>query len=144
MDTTERSVRILLAEDNAGDVFLVRRALEKHGLKSDLTIAKNGEDAMQLLREAESAAPDGLPELILLDLNLPRVDGQQILAHIRSIGNFSAIPVIILTSSESSRDRDSAICLGANRFFHKPTDLQSFMELGKVVQETLDNFRPQV
>jgi two-component system, chemotaxis family, response regulator Rcp1 len=135
---SERTVRILIAEDNAGDVFLIRRALDRHGLKHHLTIAKNGEEALRLLQEAQTSPSDAAPELILLDLNLPRVDGAQVLSHIRRTKAFAGIPVIVLTSSDSARDRDLALSQGANGYFRKPTDLQSFMELGRVIEETLN------
>ncbi len=128
-------VRILLVEDNAGDVFLVRRALEKQGLSHHLTVAHNGEEAMQLLEQAEKGSLADAPELVLLDLNLPKVDGAQILSHMRHTYAFATTPVIILTSSDSPADRDRAIALGANVYFRKPTDLSSFMQLGCVVEQ---------
>jgi chemotaxis family two-component system response regulator Rcp1 len=127
-------VRILLVEDNAGDVFLVRRALEKHGLKHQLTVAHNGEEAMKFLKQAEQGPVADAPELVLLDLNLPKVDGSQVLSHIRQTGAFATTPVIIITSSDSPADRDRALSLGANVYFRKPTDLNSFMKLGCVVE----------
>src|SRR5438046_2391334 len=116
--------RILLAEDNEGDVFLVRRALEKRGLPAELVVQHNGEEALAWL-DSHSNAPD----LILLDLNLPRVDGAQVLSHLRKSDTFSCTPVIVLTSSDSPKDRDMALELGANVYFRKPTDLASFMDL---------------
>jgi CheY-like chemotaxis protein len=135
--TTEEAIRILLAEDNEGDVYLVRRALEKQGLPHQLIIARNGEDALRLLIDAEKGPQGSLPDLILLDLNLPRVDGGQILSRIRRTSLFDQTPVIVLTSSDSPKDREMALGLGANLYFRKPTDLNSFMKLGQVVQETL-------
>jgi len=129
------AVRILLVEDNAGDVFLVRRALEKQGLRHQLTVAHNGEEAMRLLEQAEKGPATQAPELVLLDLNLPKVDGGQILSHIRHTYAFAATPVIIITSSDSPADRDRALSLGANVYFRKPTDLSSFMRLGGVVEQ---------
>jgi chemotaxis family two-component system response regulator Rcp1 len=134
-----RIIRILLAEDNEGDVFLVRRALEKRGLKHELTLARNGEEALQLLDQAENDPKSEAPDLILLDLNLPKVDGAQVLSRIRRTGAFSGVPVIILTSSDSPKDRESALELGANLYFRKPTDLQSFMHLGEAVEIILQN-----
>lgn len=136
----DRDVRILLAEDNEGDVFLVRRALEKQGVPHQLLIARNGEEALNILQKAEHDPEAGPPELILLDLNLPRVDGGQILTHIRSTSVFKQVPVIVLTSSDSPKDRERALSLGATLYFRKPTDLSSFMMLGRVVQETLQRF----
>jgi CheY-like chemotaxis protein len=134
---TSRAVRILLAEDNDGDVFLVQRALEKQGLRCQLDIAHNGEEALRALEAAETGQTDHFPELILLDLNLPRIDGNKVLAQLRKIEAFSQTPVIVLTSSDSPRDRELAFSLGANSFFHKPTDLRAFMQLGQVIEDAL-------
>jgi CheY-like chemotaxis protein len=130
-------VRILLAEDNEGDVFLVRRALEKKGIIHALTVMHNGEEALRWL-DSDGQKADHTPDLILLDLNLPRIDGGQLLSHIRKTDVFSCTPVIVLTSSDSPKDRDMAMALGANLYFRKPTDLKSFMELGQIVEDTLD------
>ena len=135
--TTHKN-RILLAEDNDGDVFLVRRALEKRGLPHELVLAHNGEEALVWL-DHHSGEKNGnaRPDLILLDLNLPRVDGGQLLSHIRRSDSFSRTPVIVLTSSDSPKDRQMALELGANLYFRKPTDLASFMDLGRIIEETL-------
>ena len=131
--------RILLAEDNDGDVFLVRRALEKRGLPHELVLAHNGEEALIWLDRHLGGGNDGPPpDLILLDLNLPRVDGGQLLSHIRKSDSFSRTPVIVLTSSDSPKDRQMALELGANLYFRKPTDLASFMDLGRIIEETLE------
>ncbi len=129
-------VHILLAEDNDGDVFLVRRALEKQGLQHELTVARNGEEAIHILDTTGSNGSE-VPDLIVLDLNLPKVDGTQVLARIRKTDSLRRTPVIILTSSDSPKDRESALELGANLYFRKPTDLQSFMHLGEVVERIL-------
>jgi CheY-like chemotaxis protein len=131
--------RIFLAEDNDGDVFLVRRALEKKGLPHELIVLHNGEEALQWLDDHSAGKNTGSsPDLILLDLNLPRIDGGQLLSHIRKSDTFSCTPVIVLTSSNSPRDREMAMERGADLYFRKPTDLKSFMELGRIVEETLD------
>ena len=132
-----KTIHILLAEDNDGDVFLVRRALEKQGLQHELTVARNGEEAIKLLDHAGRDADFEAPDLIVLDLNLPKVDGAQLLLRIRKSPLLGATPVIILTSSDSPKDRESALELGANMYFRKPTDLQSFMHLGEVVATML-------
>ena len=131
---TNRVAKIFLAEDNDGDVFLVRRALEKKGLPHELIVLNNGEEALHWL---DGHTNGSSPDLILLDLNLPRVDGGQLLSYIRKSDTFSCTPVIVLTSSDSPRDRDMAMERGANLYFRKPTDLKSFMELGRIVEETL-------
>jgi two-component system, chemotaxis family, response regulator Rcp1 len=130
-------MRILLVEDSEGDVFLVRRALDKQGLKHELIVARNGEEALHMLEQAEKGPIADTPEIVLLDLNLPKVHGSQILSHIRRTQAFDGMRVIILTSSDSPSDRELALALGANVYFRKPTDLQSFMELGQVVKQLL-------
>jgi two-component system, chemotaxis family, response regulator Rcp1 len=132
-----KAVHILLAEDNDGDVFLVRRALEKQGLQHELTIARNGEEAIHILDTTGSDPESEVPDLIVLDLNLPKVDGTQVLARIRKTDSLRRTPVIVLTSSDSPKDRESVLELGANLYFRKPTDLQSFMHLGEVVERIL-------
>jgi two-component system, chemotaxis family, response regulator Rcp1 len=127
--------RILLAEDNDGDVFLVRRALVRRGFLHELMVTHNGEEALAWLDE--HTKPESAPHLILLDLNLPRIDGAQVLSHLRKSDSFSCTPVIVLTSSDSPKDRQMALELGANLYFRKPTDLASFMDLGRIVEETL-------
>ena len=135
---TEHKTRILLAEDNDGDVFLVRRALGKRGLSHELVVAHNGEEALTWLdAHGGEEQKHTAPELILLDLNLPRIDGAQLLSHIRKSDSFRRTPVIVLTSSDSPKDRQMALELGANLYFRKPTDLASFMDLGRIVEETL-------
>jgi len=133
---TSRPLRILLAEDNDGDVFLVRRALEKNQVAHELIVARNGEEAWKLL-EAAADLQSPPPDLILLDLNLPRFDGEQILTRLREKETLQHVPIIVLTSSDSQRDRDKAMNLGARIYFRKPTDLQSFMNLGHVVAELM-------
>jgi len=130
-------IRILLAEDNDGDVFLVRRALEKKGLAYELIVARNGEEALKLLDEVEHGSKTEALHLILLDLNLPKIDGIQVLSRIRKVKTLRSTPVIVLTSSDSPKDRESALQMGANVYFRKPTDLQSFMRLGDVVEKIL-------
>jgi chemotaxis family two-component system response regulator Rcp1 len=138
LTVTEHKSRILLAEDNDGDVYLVRRALDRKGLSHELVVAHNGEEALAWL-EGHTGLSNGssVPDLIMLDLNLPRVDGAQLLSHIRKTDSFSRTPVIVLTSSDSPKDRQMALELGANLYFRKPTDLASFMDLGRIIEETL-------
>jgi CheY-like chemotaxis protein len=135
--TNAPAILILLAEDNDGDIFLVRRALEMRGVPHQLTVARNGEEALELLERAENGPSSEAPKLILLDLNLPKIDGTQVLSRLRKTSAFSGTPVIVLTSSDSPKDRESALALGANVYFRKPTDLQSFMHLGAVVEMVL-------
>jgi CheY-like chemotaxis protein len=131
-------IRIFLAEDHEGDVFLVRRALSRMHRGYNLTVARNGEDALALLNQLEIADGDR-PDLIVLDLNLPRINGLELLSRIRAVDNFRKIPIIIFTSSDSPRDRELAMSLGANLYVRKPTDLNSFMKLGVTIEEIISN-----
>jgi chemotaxis family two-component system response regulator Rcp1 len=135
---SQQRVKILLAEDNSGDVYLVRRALQKHQIDHDLTVVEDGEAAMRYL-DATGSSGDAneCPDLILLDLNLPRRSGSQILERLKSNPACRSAPVIVLTSSDSPHDRANAIRLGAVRYFCKPTDLAGFMSLGKVVSDVI-------
>jgi CheY-like chemotaxis protein len=131
-------VIILLAEDNPGDVFLVRRALEKHGLvKIELVVVEDGQAALRYIERVDADGSLAAPSLALLDLNLPRATGGRILTKIRQSQRCNGIPIIIVTSSDSPLDRDSAAQLGATGYFQKPGDLAGFMQLGRVVRDAL-------
>jgi DNA-binding response OmpR family regulator len=129
---------ILLVEDNPGDVFLVRRALVKHQIDCELITIEDGEAAMRYL-DCTGLSPhwQGRPDLILLDLNLPRRSGAQILERLKDSPSCQRAPVIILTSSDSPGDRAEVLRLGAAYYFCKPTDLAGFMALGKVVEDVM-------
>jgi CheY-like chemotaxis protein len=130
-------VTILLAEDNPGDVFLVRRELEKHGLKVELIVVEDGQAALRYIERVDTDSAIAAPDIALLDLNLPRATGSRILTRIRQSQRCTGIPIIIVTSSDSPLDRDSAAQLGATGYFQKPGDLAGFMQLGRVVRDAL-------
>ena len=127
---TQEKLTVLLAEDNPGDVFLVRRALDGQGLWYELLVAKDGEEAINYVGQAA----DGTRkiDLLLLDLNLPRHDGAEVLAHLRGHSSLANVPVILLTSSDSPQDRERCLALGASRYFQKPSNLAAFMEIGLI------------
>jgi CheY-like chemotaxis protein len=127
---------ILLAEDNPGDVFLVRRALEVHRIQYDLLLAKDGEEALEAVRRAENG--ECSVDLMLVDLNLPRYDGGQIVAAARSGSRLRDTPIILLTSSDSPHDRRRITDLGADLYFRKPSDLTLFMEIGQMVKTLMN------
>jgi CheY-like chemotaxis protein len=128
---------ILLAEDNPGDVFLVRRALDVHGIAYELRLASDGEEALTIVRKAESG--ESPIDIILVDLNLPRYDGGQIVAAARSGTRLRTTPIILLTSSDSPHDRRRATELGATLYFRKPSDLSLFMEIGGMVKAIMQS-----
>ena len=129
--------QVLLAEDNAADVYLIREALREHQVQCELRVAPDGQEVLHAL---SASSPDiGEIKLIILDLNLPRHDGIEILERLRETG--LRIPVVVLTSSDSQRDRDMAIQLGAVRFLRKPSELEQFLSLGAVFKELLESTR---
>jgi CheY-like chemotaxis protein len=128
--------RILLAEDNPADVYLIRTALEEHGIDFPVQVAADGRQALQAIYQQGVPAESQL-NLIILDLNLPLHDGIEILQRLRQTAVHSHIPVVVLTSSDSPRDRIMASQLGAVRFLRKPSDLEQFLSLGAVFKEVL-------
>ena len=129
-------LQALLAEDNPADVMLVREAIELHGLPIELKVIDDGQHAYEYLEHVDAAAGPG-PALLILDLNLPRRDGQQLLRRARQSVKYGGIPIVIITSSDSPRDRAETERLGASRYFRNPTTFDEFMKLGEVLRELL-------
>jgi two-component system, chemotaxis family, response regulator Rcp1 len=128
-------MRILLVEDNPADVYLIEEALRTHGVEYELNWLRDGEQALALLSGSEFVSPD----LVLLDLNLPRVDGKEVLARIRRMPELATVPVAIMTSSDSPQDRREMAELGASCYIKKPPTLDEFLEVGGVVKTLLGN-----
>jgi CheY-like chemotaxis protein len=121
--------QILLVEDNDDDIQLTLRAFRKGDLVSTVTVVRDGVEALDyLLAKGEYAArnPDVLPDLVLLDIKLPRVDGVQVLQRLRSHPRTMLIPIVILTSSAEPKDLLTCYTLGANSYVRKPIDFQQF------------------
>ena len=131
--------RILLIEDNPADAYLIREALRSHGVESEIEWLADGDRAVDRIATFDSGSQT--PDLILLDLNLPRTDGKQILAHIRENSRLEATPVAILTSSDSERDRAETARLGANCYIRKPPTLDEFMRVGGAIRKLLEAAR---
>src|SRR5579885_1371214 len=113
---------ILLVEDNKADVFLIRSGIAAAQVSADLQVLSNGEAAIHFLDEADKNEETPMPALVILDLNLPRKSGAEVLRHLRTTRRCANAPVVIVTSSDSSGDRAMAAALGANLFFQKPSD----------------------
>jgi chemotaxis family two-component system response regulator Rcp1 len=126
-------IHILLVDDDPGDVRLTLEALKRSKLYSSIDNVENGEEALAYLRRQGKYANAPLPDLILLDLNMPRKDGRETLDEIKSDPELRRIPVVILTTSSSEADVLKSYDLGANCFITKPVDLAQFM---KVIHET--------
>jgi two-component system, chemotaxis family, response regulator Rcp1 len=121
-------VRILLVEDNPGDVRLVRESLRECGLPHRLTVAMDGVEALERLHGAER------PDVILLDLNLPRKDGLEVLEEVKADPGLRSIPVVVLSSSDAQDDVAAAYALHANCYVTKPVDLDQFLEVVATIQ----------
>lgn len=130
-----RPVEILLVEDNAGDVRLTMEALKEAKVFNKLTVVKDGIEALSLLRRQGAHAQAARPDLILLDLNLPRKDGREVLAEIKADDNLKRIPVVILTTSQDEQDVLKTYNLYANCYITKPVDLEQFITVVKSIED---------
>jgi CheY-like chemotaxis protein len=128
---------IVLVEDNPADVFLVREAISTYKIPADVVVIRDGEEAIRLISRADADDNAACPELFLLDLNIPTKNGEEVLAHIRKSARCKKTPVVIMTSSDSPRDRAAAQSLGANRYFRKPSDYDAFVAVGEIINEML-------
>ena len=124
-----RPARVLLVEDNEADVRLTREALREAGDGVRLSTVGDGEQALAFLRREAGFAEAPRPDLVLLDLNLPRKNGTEVLAEMRADERLACIPVIVLTSSAAQQDVEACYARGANAFVVKPHDLDAFMDL---------------
>jgi chemotaxis family two-component system response regulator Rcp1 len=129
--------RIFVAEDNPADVYLIEHALRQHGVAYDMDLAEDGKQALTFLSGDAGTSGARRPGLILLDLNLPKHDGTEILRFIRQNQELSAVPVVIFTSSDSPEDRQRAMQSGATRYFRKPSNLKEFVAIGATLKELL-------
>jgi CheY-like chemotaxis protein len=128
---------LLIVEDNSGDVLLIRESLKRHGLQGKLTVATTGEEAIRLIDEIDLNPGAPLPRLVILDLNLPRKPGLEVLRRLRQSSRIADIPVMILSTSDAATDREAALQMGANRYVRKPANLQDFMAIGGVIKTML-------
>jgi len=119
---------ILLVEDNPDDEALTLRVLRKHGLADEVVVVRDGAEALAFLYEATRAGDDQLPELVLLDLKLPKMDGLQVLKILREDAQTRRVPVVVLSSSSEDRDIAQSYDLGANSYVRKPVDFDAFSE----------------
>jgi CheY-like chemotaxis protein len=128
---------LLLVEDSPADVFLVREAMKEEGLFVRMEVADNGETAIQILDLVDSDSGEP-PNLLLLDVNIPRNNGTEVLERLRRSPKCGKVPVVMISSSDSPAERQRAFDLGATEFFRKPSTLTEFMKLGKLVRRLLE------
>lgn len=133
-------IHILLVEDNPGDVRLTREALKDGKVHNKLSVVPDGVEAMDFLRRAGNYADSQRPDIILLDLNLPRKDGREVLEEIKKDSDLRRIPVVILTTSDDEHDILRSYDLHANCYITKPIDLSQFATIVK----TIENFWFQI
>ena len=130
-----RPVEILLVEDNPGDVRLTREALREGKVRNNLHVAADGVEALHFLRKEGRFADAVRPDLILLDLNLPKKDGREVLEDIKSDPDLRYIPVVVLTTSEAEQDICRSYQLHANCYITKPVDFDRFIQIVRSIEE---------
>ena len=128
-------IEILLVEDNAGDARLAQEALRDAKVRNNLSWVPDGVEALAYLRREGRYDKAARPDLILLDLNLPRKDGREVLSEIKAEDRLKRIPVVILTTSQSEDDIHKAYHLNANCYISKPVDLDQFMKVVKTIED---------
>jgi len=142
MDPTLSPSNIVLAEDNPADVGLVREALQAHNVVCELQVFSDGNDVVAFIDHLDRETKSPCPDLILLDLHLPKRDGLEILSHLRASERCARIPVVVLTSSDWQKDRETAGKNHAAHYFVKPASLDKFLQLGIIVKEIIQR-RPK-
>ena len=131
----ERQIEVLLVEDDPGDVMMTREAFHDYKLHNELHVVSDGAEAMAFLRQEGDYAGRPRPDLVLLDLNLPRMDGRQVLEAIKSDPELASIPVVVLTTSENEDDVLRSYSLHANAYVTKPVDFQRFIEVVRQIDD---------
>lgn len=128
-------IEILLVEDNPGDVCLIKELFKNAKVKNHINVAKDGEEALKMLRQENEFTKVHLPDFILLDLNLPKKNGKEVLKEMRADVRFKYIPVVVLTSSSSEEDINESYQSGANSFITKPNNLDQFTKVVNSIHE---------
>ncbi|WP_275882483.1 response regulator [Halorhabdus sp. BNX81] len=135
MSETGQPVEILLAEDNPGDAKLTQKAFEEGNILNNLHVVEDGAEAMDFLNQRGEYAEKTRPDLVLLDLNMPKKDGWDVLEEINDDPELRRIPVIVLTSSEAESDIVKSYDLQANAYLSKPVDYSGFMDVVRSLEE---------
>ena len=131
-----REIRILLAEDNRADIVMVREALKAHHVPHELDVAVNGEEALAFIARMGKPDEPPCPDILLLDLNLPRADGLDVLREFRRHPACASTPVIVISSSNAPKDREAAGALDVT-YFAKPMSYEAFIQLGQLIKEAV-------
>jgi CheY-like chemotaxis protein len=142
MATETRPYQILLAEDSAADVGVVRIALRDQGLNHVLHVARDGEEAISFIQKADKDRTAPGPDLLLFDMHLPRYNGEEVFKCLRSTERYTQIPVVVMTSSDAPADHDRVQKHAAMFYFRKPSRLDEFIQLGIIVRDILTGKKP--
>ncbi len=138
MNESGTRFRIVVVEDNPCDVDLLRLALEEQGIHCELTVLEDGGEALAMARQRGKYAGFSTPDLMLLDLSLPKNDGPEILEALRANPAFADLTVAVLSSSSSPRDRARLQGFRVSRFITKPADLDEYLKIGAIIKQLLD------
>jgi chemotaxis family two-component system response regulator Rcp1 len=130
-----RDIHILLVEDNEGDVVLTKEALSDAKIKNKVSVAKDGEEAIRFVNAGLNGDVNFLPDLILLDINLPKVDGKEVLHYLKTTPSLKKIPVVMLTTSSSELDIVDSYNNYANCFITKPVDFNKFFDVVQMIED---------
>ena len=128
-------IQILLVEDDPGDVLMTREAFEDNKVANTLHVVSDGAEALEFLRKEGQYGDAPTPDLVLLDLNLPRVDGRQVLAAVKADEELRQIPIVVLTTSEAEEDVLRSYALHANAYVTKPVDFERFIEVVRKIDD---------
>ena len=130
-----KPIEILLVEDNSGDLFLTKRAFSKAKISNNISVAKDGDEAMQILRRIGEYKDSPRPDIVLLDINLPKKNGPEVLAEIKNDSDLKTIPVIMLSSSEAQEDILKCYEEQASGYIKKPIDLSGLHEVITAIED---------
>lgn len=131
----EKPVEILLVEDSPLDIKMIQEAFQNDEISNNLYVVNDGEDALEFVKKSGKYSHSPRPDIVFLDLNLPRKDGKDVLAEMKSDSTLRQIPVVVLTSSRAGRDVLSIYDLHANCYINKPTDINHFLETIKSISK---------
>ena len=135
MSEPQKQIDVLLVEDDPGDVLMTREAFEENKVANRLAVVNDGASAMEYLRKEGQYVDAPTPDMVLLDLNLPRMDGREVLAAMKSDDQLRRIPVVVLTTSEAEEDVLRSYSLHANAYVTKPVDFQRFIDVVRQIDD---------
>jgi CheY-like chemotaxis protein len=138
----DKSLPILIVEDNPADLYLIREAIDGAEIDADIYVARDGEQATNFFDDADADAAAPCPALVILDINLPKKHGTDVLQHLRKSARCSRARVVVVSTSASARDRQDAMQLGADEYFRKPSDYDDFLKLGDVIKAIIASANP--